>query len=188
MLIEAVVEIPTRIGPISQKAIDQIIINKGIWRYNLKVIDTGFSDHKAQVLQIQMQYNHKKGHARIKEEYKISRSCKEENIQYLNYLLGKENWQRILKENSVNNAYNEFVDTLPYYFSIAMPNTRVKIIKQENTWVTVGIRISGKKLRFLNSLMKEGNMSEQDKKYYNHCKKIYSKVIREAKNLPITCE
>jgi hypothetical protein len=36
---------------------------------------------------------------------------------------------------------------------------------------------------FLNSLMKEGNMSEQDKKYYNHYKKIYSKVIREAKKL-----
>jgi hypothetical protein len=143
--LQAIVEVPTRIGPTSQKAIDQIIINKDIWRYNLKVIDMGFSDNKAQVLQIQMQCNHKKGHARLKEEYKTSISYKEENIQYLNHLLGKENWEQILNENSVNNAYNEFVGTLQYYYNIAMPNKRVTIIQQENTWVMAGIRISGKK-------------------------------------------
>jgi hypothetical protein len=70
-------------------AIDQIIINKEIWGYNLKVIDTGFSDHKAQILQIQVQCKNKKGLNRLKEEVRIARSYKEENIQYLNYLLGK---------------------------------------------------------------------------------------------------
>jgi hypothetical protein len=60
---------------------------------------------------------------------------------------------------------------------------RVKTIQQDNTWVTAGIRVSGKRLRFLHNLMKKGNVSEEDKKYYSHYKKIYNKVIIEAKQL-----
>ncbi|PNF35448.1 hypothetical protein B7P43_G04120 [Cryptotermes secundus] len=181
--LQAIVEAPTRIGLTSQTAIDQIIINKEIWEYNLKVTDTGFSDHKAQILQIQTQCKNKKGLNRLKEEVRITRSYKEENIQYLNYLLGKENWELVLKQNSVNNAYNEFLGTLRHYYDIAMPKKRVKVMKQENKWVTAGIRISGKKLRFLNSLMKEKNISEGLRKYYRNYKKIYNKVISEAKKL-----
>jgi hypothetical protein len=50
-----------RIGPTSQTAIEQIILNKGIWGYTLKVVDTGFSNHKAQILQLQIQCKNKKG-------------------------------------------------------------------------------------------------------------------------------
>jgi hypothetical protein len=180
--LQSIIDVPTRIGPTSQKAIDQIIINKDIWGYNLKVIDTGFSDHKAQVLQIQVQCKNKGNH-KLKEDYRITRSYKEDNIQYLNYLLEKENWEQVLKENSVNNAYNEFSGTLQYCYNIAMPKKRIKTIQKDNTWVTAGIRVSGKRLRFLHNLMKKGNVSEEDKKYYSHYKKIYNKVIIEAKKL-----
>jgi hypothetical protein len=54
------------------------------------VVDTGFSDHKAQILQLQIQHKNKKGKVRLKEEYRIAISYGEENVQYLNYLLGKE--------------------------------------------------------------------------------------------------
>jgi hypothetical protein len=146
------------------------------------VIDTGFSDHKAQVLQIQVQRKNK-GQHKLKEEYRIARSYNEENIQYLNYLLENDNWEHVLKENSVNNAFNEFSGTLQYCYNIAMPKKKIKTIQQDNTWVTAGIRVAGKRLRFLHNLMKEGNVSEEDKKYYSHYKKIYNKVIREAKKL-----
>jgi hypothetical protein len=47
--LQAIVDVPTRIGTRSQTAIDQIILNKGLWEYNLEVIETGFSDHNAQI-------------------------------------------------------------------------------------------------------------------------------------------
>jgi hypothetical protein len=181
--LQAAVDVPTRIGNHSQSAIDQVILNKDLWDYSLDVIETGLSDHKAQILQLQMNHKNKKGLNRLKEEVRIARSYKEENIQYLNYLLGKENWELVLKQNSVNNAYNEFLGTLKYYYDIAMPKKRIGVIKQENKWVTAGIRVSGEKLRFLNSLRKERNISEDFKKYYSNYKKIYNKVISEAKKL-----
>jgi hypothetical protein len=52
-----------------------------------------------------------------------------------------------------------------------MPTKWVKIKQQKNKLVTSGIRVSGNRLRFLNSLMKEGNISEF-KKYYCQYKKI----------------
>jgi hypothetical protein len=155
------VDVPTRIGHTSQTAIDQIILNKSIWGYTLKVIDTGLSDHEAQTLQIQFQHKKRKGAFRRNEEYRIARSYREENIQYLNYLLGKGNWELVLKQNSVNEAYNAFSDTLRYYYDIAMTKKHVQTERQRNKWVTAGIRVSGNRLRFLNILIKQGNMSEE---------------------------
>jgi hypothetical protein len=48
-----------------------------------------------------------------------------------------------------------------------MPKKQVKAKQQENKWVTAGISVSANKLRFLNRLMKEGNVSEEYKKYYS---------------------
>jgi hypothetical protein len=49
-----------------------------------------------------------------------------------------------------------------------MPKKRVKLVQQDNRWVTAGIKVSGKKLRFINSIMKERNITDQDKKYYSN--------------------
>jgi hypothetical protein len=84
--LRAIVNVPTRIEPNGQTAIDQIILNKDLWQYNLKVFETGLSDHNAQILQVQMQYKNKKEQGKIKEESRIARSYKQ-NVQYLNYLL-----------------------------------------------------------------------------------------------------
>jgi hypothetical protein len=138
------------------------------------------------MLKIHFQLKKKKGAFRLNKEYRISRSYREENVQYLNYLLGKKNWDLVLKQNSVNEAYSAFSDTFKYYYDIALPKKCVQTERQRNKWVTAGIRVSGNRLRFLNSLMKQGNLSEESKKYYSQYKKIYNKVIREAKKLTNT--
>ncbi|PNF39318.1 hypothetical protein B7P43_G16566, partial [Cryptotermes secundus] len=181
--LQAIVDVPTRIGPKSQTAIDQIILNNGLWKYNFKAVETGLSDHNAQILQVQMHYKNKKGQSRITKEFRLDRSYSEENVQYLNYLLGKETWEPVLKQNEANDAYNEFLGILQYYHNTAMPKKWVKIKQQKNKWITLGIRVSGNRLRTLHSLIKEGNTSEELKKYYNQYKKIYNKVIGEAKKL-----
>jgi hypothetical protein len=85
------------------------------------VIETGLSDHNAQILQVQMHYKNKKGQGKIKEEFRIARSYRDENIQYLNCLLGKQTWELDLKQNSASNAYSEFLGTFQYYHDVAMP-------------------------------------------------------------------
>ena len=62
-----------------------------------------------------MQYKNKKGQVRLKEEFRIARSYREENVQYLNYLPEKETWELVFKQNSANEAYNELLGTLQYY-------------------------------------------------------------------------
>jgi hypothetical protein len=79
--LQAIVAVPMRIGHTSQTAIDEIILNKSIWGYTLKVTDIGFSDHKAQILQIQFQHKKRKGAFRLNGEYRMARSYREENIQ-----------------------------------------------------------------------------------------------------------
>jgi endonuclease/exonuclease/phosphatase (EEP) superfamily protein YafD len=72
--LQAIVDVPTRIGPRIQTDIDQIILNNGLWEYNLKVIETRISDHNVQILQVQMQCKNKKGQVRVEEEYRVTRS------------------------------------------------------------------------------------------------------------------
>ena len=90
----------------------------------------------------------------------------------------EESWEPVFRQTSVNDAYNEFLGTFQYYYNIAMPKKRVRTNQLENKRVTSGIRV-----RFLNRLMKERNISEEFKKYYYRYKKIYNRVISEAKKL-----
>jgi hypothetical protein len=114
MYIYIYIYISTRIGIGSQTAIDQIILNKGLWDHNFKVITTGFSDHYAQILQVQIQHKNEKRQVTVKEEFRTVRVCSEGNVQYLNYLLEKETWELVFKQTSVNDACNEFLGTFQY--------------------------------------------------------------------------
>jgi hypothetical protein len=126
-----------------------------MWGYTLKMIDTGLSDHKAQI-----QFQHKKKeNFRLNEEYRIARSYREENIQYLNYLLGKENWELVLKQNSENEA-----DTLRYYYDIAMP----KNVYKQNGREINGLQ-QGKMYQEINSdsqYLNEPRKCQKNKKIY----------------------
>jgi hypothetical protein len=183
--LQAVVDVPTRVGSASKTAIDQIILNNCLWDFNFKVITTGFSDHHAQILQIQLenQCKSKKRQVISKVESRLARSCSDENAQYLKHLLEGETWDQVYSQTSVNEAYNEFITTFQYYYNIAMPKKWTKTLQHENKWVTPGIRVSSRRLRFLNRVINEGNISEESKEYYIRYKKIYNKVIREAKRL-----
>ena len=175
-----VVESPTRVSKSHKSTIDQVILNKKFWDFKITICDTGFSDHYAQILQI---FNISGSKQNNKSSwYKIKRLCNKENIEYLNYLLGQENWENVFNSFTVNEAFSEFLNTFTYYFDIAAPKQKFKVNNKNNcNWVTVGIRTSGKRLRLLSRLLKEGNVSESFRNYCVHYKRIYNKVIREAK-------
>lgn len=131
---------------------------------------------------MQIQSKNIKRQAIVTHEFRVVRSCSEENVQYLNYLLEKEAWDLVYSQTSANDAYNEFLGSFQYYYDIVMPKKRVKIKKLKNKWITSGIRASSIKLRFLNRLVKEANIPEF-KKYYCRYNKTYNKVISETKRI-----
>jgi hypothetical protein len=96
--LQPIVDVLTRIGSTSKTAIDKIVLNKSLWDYNFMVIVTGFSNHYAQILQVQIQHMNSKRHAISKEEFRLLRSCRVGNVQYLNYLLDKEAWELVFRQ------------------------------------------------------------------------------------------
>jgi len=69
-----------------------------------------------------------------------------------------------------------------YYFDIAFPwEYQYERRQPKSGWVTQGIRMSSKRMRHLNSLSKQQNLTEHMKLYIARYKTLYRKVIREAK-------
>ena len=184
--LEAVINVPTRIGHNSKTAVDQIILNRRICNYTFSVVPMGFSDHFAQIMKIGLKLTGKSENIRTQasDQFMTVRSCQEENIQHLNFLLSKETWEQVFRQNNVNSAYNEFVQSFSYCHDIAMPKKQVKIKKYKTKlWVTNGIRVSSKRLRWLNKIIKNDNPTEELKQYYFQYKLIYKKVINQAKKI-----
>ena len=138
-----IVEEPTRTGTNSQTIIDQVILKESLWEYNCQVIDTGFSDHYAQILEL---HNIKRENSISKKSYKIVRPINDTNKEYLNYLLENQSWENVCKQTSVNAASSEFLDIFNYCFEIAMPKLRVKIL--QHSWITTVIKKSSRRLKF----------------------------------------
>jgi hypothetical protein len=88
--------------------------------------------------------------------YKYIRVTNDENIKYLNYLLSGENLENVYQQHDIATAYNEFLQTLTYYFDTAIPLRKVNINKQiKNQWTTPGICKSSERLKFLCRYIKE---------------------------------
>jgi hypothetical protein len=67
-------------------------------------------------------------------------------------------------------------------FDIAFPlEFRHRKKPLRNGWITQGIKMSSKKMRFLNMLKKQPNLTEDAKMDIAKYKIIYKRVIREAK-------
>jgi hypothetical protein len=69
--LQAIAGVSERIESKSQTAIDQIILNKGLWEYNFNAVETGLSDHNAQILQVQRCYKNKEGQGKITREFRL---------------------------------------------------------------------------------------------------------------------
>jgi hypothetical protein len=79
-----------------------------------------------------------KGQSRVEGEYRMVGTYSEENVQYLNHLLGKETWQSVFKQKAANNAHNEFLCIFQYYYEVAIPKKWVKSKQHGNKWITLG--------------------------------------------------
>jgi hypothetical protein len=167
---------PTRVTKNTASLIDVVITDKESISDIATVIDLGYSDHKAQVLQITVK--------RMLKKWKVitSRQYSEKKVEEFKRLLSEESWQEVYQTLEVNSALQIFMDNLGYYFNIAFPYKSQKITNiQNNKWITKGLKNSGKRVRFLNSLKKKVNLSREAQTYIKKYQIIYKKVLKEAK-------
>jgi len=124
--------------------IDVIITNKDSIGELATVKDLGYSDQKAQILQLNV-----KTTARKCKKIK-SRQYSGKGLEEFKCLLNMESWQEVFQTSEVNSALQVFMDIFGYYFNIAFPYKLVNLNKTYNSkWITKGIKISSKRFFFL---------------------------------------
>jgi predicted outer membrane repeat protein len=172
------VQSPTRITKNTSTLLDVIILNKKNYMEPSTVIELGLSDHCAQVLPVLLKNS-------ISMPQRIMRrQFGEGNIREFQYLLNKVTWHEVFLETEVDDKFNVFMEIFQYLFDIAFPVKLVRLRNSSrNSWITQGIKISSKKMRFLNVLKKKTNITREVLTYISRYRIIYKRVIREAKKM-----
>jgi hypothetical protein len=81
-----------------------------------------------------------------------------------------------------NAKFNTFMDVFLYCCNIAFPIKTVHVRDTiKNNWITQGIKISSKKMRLLDKQRKTTVMKKKGLKHIGQYRKIYRRVIQEAK-------
>jgi len=95
--------------------LDVVVTDKESISDTATVIDLGYSDHKAQVMQLTV----KKMVKKWKEI--TSRQYSEKRVEELKCLLSKESWQEVYQTLEVNSTLQMFMENFGYNFNIAFP-------------------------------------------------------------------
>ena len=104
---------PTRVTKDMVSLIKVIITNKDSIGELATVMVLGYSDHKAQILQLNVK-------TMVRKCKKIkSRPYSENCVGEIKCLLNKESWQEVFQTSEVNSALQVFMDIFGYYFNIA---------------------------------------------------------------------
>jgi hypothetical protein len=171
-----VVNVPTRITKTTATLLDVVITNEKKSINSLKIMDLGLSDHYAQILTIPV-LDFSNIAYRIKK-----RQFSEANVQEFLYLLNKVTWQEVYVESDVNAKFNTFMDVFLYCYNTAFPMKTVHVRDTiKNNWITQGIKFSSKKMRLPDKQRKMTVMKTKDLEYIGQYRKIYRRVIQEAK-------
>jgi hypothetical protein len=155
------VQSPTRITKSTSILIDVNITNKKYYMGPATVIELGFSDHQAQVLHV-LHKNHASVNIRV-----LKRHFGDDNIWEFKYLLKNVTWQEVFSETEVNAKFKVFMNPVLHFFDTAFSlEFRHRKKPLRNGWITQYIKMSSKKIRFLNMLKKQPNLAEEAKNVY----------------------
>jgi exonuclease III len=167
---------PTRVIKDTVSLTDVIIKNKDGIGESSTVMDLGYSDHKAQILQLNVK-------TIVRQCKKIkSRQYSEKSMQKFKCLLNKESWQEEFQTSEVNSTLQVFMDIFGYYFNITFPNQLINLNKTYTSkWITKGIKISSKRIHFLNSVKRKFSLSREAQAYIKKYNITYKKVLKEVK-------
>jgi len=136
----------------------------------------GYSDHLAQLLYTKSK-NLLNGPITT---YK--RFFTDKNVEELQYLLQKENWDEVSPSNKPNISFNIFMDTFCYCFNIVFP-IKVTYVTESivNKWITKGIIVLRKKLKLIYKIKRSTKLPMEFLKYIQDYQLTYRKVIKRQK-------
>ena len=140
--------------------IDVIITTKDSIGELATVVDFGYSDYKAQIMKLNVK-------TIVRKCKKIkSRQYSEKSIEEFKCLLNKESWQEVFRTSEVNSTLQICMDIFGYYFDIAFPYKLTNLNKTYNSkWITKGIKISSKRMCFLNLVKRKFSLSREARAY-----------------------
>ena len=140
---------PTRETTYTSSSIDVMITNRTHYTNLSNIYELGLSDHYAQVLTM----IHKNVRNTTVKIWK--RRFNEYNISKFSELLRDMTWNEVFQKTEVNAKFEVFMNVISVLFDTAFPPKLKNISKPSKaTWVTQGIRISSKNVRFFNMIKK----------------------------------
>jgi hypothetical protein len=168
---------PTREHQASYSCIDNIVTDLPPVTDSVFSIDTGFSDHKAQLCKLKLNCN--KTDKTV--DFKLSRKFTASNYETFRCLLSKVSWEEVDSAVNVNTKFDLFHDILTTLFQEAFPLTKNRTFSFNGKfWITPGIKVSSNRLKLLR-IEKNRNNGEAFNAYFKNYKRIFYKVCRAAK-------
>ena len=113
-----IVRSPMRITPSFESLIKVIVTNNDNSEVGVSVADSGFSNHLAQVVNI----NTGKGNRRNK--IVLRRQLTNNNIEELKNLLSKESWNEVFDHSDVNSSLKAHMDIFLFCLETPIPYKR----------------------------------------------------------------
>ena len=173
----SIIDFPTRFCQTSSSAIDNIFLNTSCFNgYSLLPFHNDLSDHNAQILTINTSWQMQQ------DTIKIMRKIDKQTISDFIYKLSYESWDSVFNNDDVNLMFNSFLNIYLKIFYSCFPLIKIKLISNNSSWITLGIKTSCKRKRELFLLSKNSNNPAFTKYYKTYCR-ILTKVITEAKKL-----
>lgn len=173
-----VISKPTRITNSSSTLIDNI------WTNDLSnapdtisgILVDDISDHFPIFYTIKDGKKNSKGN----NEFKYVTQEKELNIQKMSEILLTTNWNSILKENDVNEAYNCFLEKFCCIHKTCCPIKKIKQNKrQDKPWMTNGLKNACRKKNLLYSIFIK-KLDKDSKKRYKSYKNKLNTILRNT--------
>ena len=141
-----IVNVPTRITKNTSTLLDVVITNDEKSTYSLRVMNLGLSGHHTQIISILITDSRNRQHRIKKTQFSKA------NLQEFFYSLNEFTWQEVYEESDVNIKFSIFVDLFLHFYNNAFPVKNICVRdKIKNNWIPQGIKISSKKMRFLDN-------------------------------------
>lgn len=165
---------PTRITHSTQTSIDFVCTNVENTDIGTTVLDTGISDHRAQVCDINFVKN-------LPPTKTLKRKINKQTLENLRLLLKAKDWNKILQLSDADYAFSQFHKTLQQAIDISCPLS-VMQLKQNNLkkpWDTESHTLKNNYLKALNQATLTGQ--PEDKREAAQKKKAYDIKLKEMK-------
>ena len=179
------IHLPTRVTECSKSLIDHVFKKMTVYESIAGTMKVDLSDHYVNFIL----YKNKENVKEISKKNMNFREITENNIQKLNEKLSNMNWNILTHYNSIDEAYDLFLQKYTDAINESMPVRNVKFNRKKHKicpWITSGIikSINTKnKLYQQYQKTKEANAKAMRMSNYKNYRNYLNKIIRQAKKV-----